>query len=147
MSLKLEIVASGDVNHLIAVVQTLKARLRALEDETVSQEAAESGFHATAINRLNDLERERVRVRREEADVSNFLKTPGPMGPAGLMGSPGRAGADGAMGYPGHMGHMGSEGLAGPEGREGREGRMGPTGIMGELLCACEIMVWELQAD
>ena len=117
----------------MAVVRTLKARLRALEEETASQQATESGFHATAVNNLRDMERERVRVRREEADVYNFLKTPGPMGPAGLMGAAGLPGADGAVGHVGLMGLMGSEGLEGPEGREGREGRMGPTGIMGEL--------------
>ena len=127
-------VVTGDVNHLMAVVRALKARLRALEEDTASQEATESGFHATAVNKLNDMERERVRVRRQESDVVNFLKTPGPMGPVGLPGLAGMAGADGGMGYPGHMGLQGAEGLEGPEGREGREGRMGATGSMGELL-------------
>ena len=68
------------VNDLMNVVKTLKHRLRKLKAQTKAQATKVTGFARASMLQEQDMDRERVRVDREESDVSNFLNTPGPPG-------------------------------------------------------------------
>lgn len=90
--------ATEKVSDLMTVVKTLKHRLRKLKAQTKAQATKVTGFARSSMLQEQDMERERVRVDREESDVNNFLNTPGPLGPMGLPGLAGMNGADGGIG-------------------------------------------------
>jgi hypothetical protein len=90
--------ATEKVNDLMNVVKTLKHRLRKLKAQTTAQATKVTGFARSSMLQEQDMERELVRVSREELDEKNFLDTPGPKGPMGLPGLAGMNGADGGIG-------------------------------------------------
>ena len=75
-SFHLPSIADPTVYNLITTVQTLKARLRALERDAWQQSRTVTGFESDEESALSGIQRVGTRVRENQADFSKFLLTP-----------------------------------------------------------------------